>query len=188
MRISLFIITGLVMLCSTTKAQTIENPSFEGPPAPGLTPTGWFACNDFSTPDTQPGSWGVSTPAQNDNTYISLVTRGDGTVEAIGTSFSEPISTKACYAASFHLAFSPDFNYEGIPYYPIKLAVYVSTQGCVKSQLVWTSPVISHSDWREYGFTFTPNTAYTDLILEAQFTDAVPLNGHVLVDNFLNNQ
>jgi len=58
--------------------QYLSNPSFEGPPGPSSPPPHWHPCNEFSTPDTQPGAWEITAPASDGETYMGMVTRGEG--------------------------------------------------------------------------------------------------------------
>ena len=51
----------------------VQNPSFEGPTGPGITPAPWFTCMSGQTPDTQPGIWGVDLPASDGATYLGFV-------------------------------------------------------------------------------------------------------------------
>ena len=58
----------------------VQNPSFEGPFGSGVTPSPWENCMSGQTPDTQPGSWGVSMSASDGNSYIGLVGDADPSV------------------------------------------------------------------------------------------------------------
>ena len=58
---------------------TILNSSFEGEPADATVPQGWMACQEGTTPDILPGYWGVYTYPANGDTYLGLITRGNGT-------------------------------------------------------------------------------------------------------------
>ena len=55
--------------CQTTNW---ANPSFEGTAQPHVLPPSWSNCNG-TTSDTQPGSWGITTPATNGSTWAGLV-------------------------------------------------------------------------------------------------------------------
>ena len=180
----------------TTKigfGQFIINPSFEGPPSESIPPPGWFGCNLYSTPDTQPGTWMVGQAASEGNTYISLVTRGyngdpnDGYAEAISTLLEDTLHPAACYQASLDLAYSSAFD-DGLTarqgtWRPIKLKVWAFTGECKKGNLLWTSSVVSNEEWQTYPFNFTVDQHYSALILEADYADGSPHNGNILVDN-----
>lgn len=171
------------------KAQMLTNGSFEGVPTTSVPPPNWYACNEYSTPDTQPGSWNVSKQASEGSTYISLTTRGingsinDNTVEAIGIKTNSALLPKVCYKLSIDLAFSTEFYFEAVTYSPVVLKIYASKTGCAKTSLVWTSPLVSHSEWQTYDFTFNVNDTYTDLVLEAAYNGNIVHPGNILVDN-----
>jgi hypothetical protein len=65
----------LIVFSHSLSAQVIQfnNPSFEGTPQPHVTPPGWDICMPGVTPDTQPGSWGITLPPSDGNSYVGLV-------------------------------------------------------------------------------------------------------------------
>jgi gliding motility-associated-like protein len=179
----LFLIFAFVIgLLNCAIAQTLVNPSFEGTPQAGIPPSPWFACNSFSSPDTQPGSWGVSSSASDGNTFISLVTRDDNTMEAIGAKLNA-IKTNVCYNVSIDLSASDQFNYGGAPYGPVILKVWMSTGECLKTNLIWTSPLIDHPSWKTYSFNFTGNKIYSHFIMEVNYAHPGAYVGSMLLDN-----
>ena len=64
-----------LILINTIQGQNllIQNGSFDGPPAPAVTPPGWTECMPNQSPDTQPGSWGVDIVPSEGNSYLGLV-------------------------------------------------------------------------------------------------------------------
>ncbi|QHT68413.1 gliding motility-associated C-terminal domain-containing protein [Rhodocytophaga rosea] len=178
--------------------QRINNPSFEGLPQRDVPPIPWTPCNTFSTPDTQPGFWNVKKPASNQATYLSLETRGnDGpyanTVEAVQTRLNTKLEANNPYPISIDLAFSDlhgrnDENGGFISYVnPVILKIWGGTNSCERTELLWESPVIDHTDWKTYEVSLTPesNDIYY-LILEATYK--VPPHfgtyfGNILIDN-----
>ena len=173
--------------------QTISNPSFEGQPAQSIPPPGWYSCNTYSTPDTQPGTWMVDQTASDGSTYISLVTRGrnsdhnDGFTEAIGTRLSGSLMPQTCYTFSLDLSYFARFD-DGLmhrqgTWRPVKLNVWASNQECSKTLLLWKSAVITNEEWQTYSFNFTVDQPYNILILEADYAETTIHNGNVIVDN-----
>ena len=75
----------------------------------------------------------------------------DNTAEAIGAKLNN-FQNNVCYSVSIDLAFSMEAVFYGdqtIRYDdPLELKVWVSEQQCQKSTLLWTSPIIDHTDWR----------------------------------------
>ena len=68
--LSFFILSSFNMLFSQNLA--VQNPSFEGPLGPHITPPLWGICMPGCTPDTQPGIWGVSLPPSDGSSYIGM--------------------------------------------------------------------------------------------------------------------
>jgi gliding motility-associated-like protein len=185
----IYVIIKINFVAYNCSAQLIPNGSFEGEPIASTPPPNWYPCNLYSSPDTQPGSWSVTTPASEGNTYISLVTRGevgsigDGTVEAIAVNTSKLLLPKTCFKFSVDLAFSREFISEQLIYHAVKLKIYASKAECDKTTLIWTSPVIFHTDWQTYSFSFTLEDAYSGLIFEAGFQAESFHPGNILIDN-----
>ena len=62
----------------------LRNPSFESDaPQDATMPSSWLGCNMGTTPDILPGFWGVMQEASDGNNFLGLITRRDGTYEAI---------------------------------------------------------------------------------------------------------
>lgn len=177
------------MWTTVAAGQKLKNPSFEGRLGQSLTPPDWYPCNLYSTPDTQPGAWGVTKTAFAGNSYLSLTTRGccgninDNTVEAIGAQFDVPLKLNTCYDMSFQMAYSTQFAFSGLSYLPVKLKVYLSTGECAKDKLIWTSPVVANTDWQIYKVNFSTQVPYTTIILEATFNGANTHFGNLLIDD-----
>lgn len=176
-------------------AQFLNNPSFEGPRQAGIPPPYWKACNDFSTPDTQPGFWEINLPAAHGQTYISLFTRGeggyinDGYTEAIGCPLSNSFDPKNCYMFSVDLAFFSKATYHGpfgevVTYEnPVTLQVWGGNAECGKEVLLFRSIPVTHQQWETYSFSITPERRLSYLILEAGYVNDQKKYGSILVDN-----
>ncbi len=170
------------MACFQAAAQhiTILNGSFEGEPADATVPQGWMACQEGTTPDILPDYWGVYTPSADGDTYLGLITRGNGTWESIGQRLSGPLKKGSCYAWSLDLAHSDTYSgHSG----PVKLRVWLSKVKCQKEQLIFESPLISQTDWETFKVKFTANDDYQYILLEAFHSEEeFSYKGNILID------
>ncbi len=159
---------------------TILNGSFEGVPADATMPQGWMGCQEGTTPDILPGYWGVYTQPSDGDTYLGLITRGNGTWESIGQRLSGPLKKGSCYAWSLDLAHSDTYSgHNG----PVRLRVWVSKVKCQKDQLIFESPLIDHTDWETYKVKFTANEDFQYILLEAFHSEEeFSYKGNVLID------
>jgi gliding motility-associated-like protein len=175
--------------------QYLSNPSFEGPLAMGVPPPGWKSCLDWSTPDTQPGTWEITLPPSNGNSYVSIVTRGlggyanDGFSEAIGTQLLIPLQPQGCYLLSIDVAYFPGTKWYGsfgelITYdTPSILNVWSSTDNCVKKELLFSSKPISNTEWQTLTFPITSAEIITNFMFQADYNQGNIRYGNILVDN-----
>lgn len=142
----------------------------------------WHKCNFDSSPDHQPFVANVNQPAPDGKRYISLVTRQNNRVEDIGTRLIQPFQPGKLYSVLVLLAHSDD--YASTFKNPVLLRVWIGRDSCDKTELVWRSPVIDHTDWKAYQFEFATNI--TDgahyLYLEAGYGDPTPYDGNILID------
>ena len=119
-------------LCVDYKAQQLVNPSFEGPRATAISPSGWMPYGDASSPDTQPGAWKVTTEASHGYTYLSMVCRGqsgidEGKWESTQQTLINPLMPQTVYHYSIDLAYNKDFYADIISFdNPVNLRVSVS--------------------------------------------------------------
>ena len=168
--------------------QTIDNPSFEGTPETGIPPPSWYICNTYSTPDTQPGTWGVTSAASDGNTFLSLTTRGalgypnDNTLEAVAVKLNN-LKSNTCYNLSLDLSWFNEFRWESIHYLPVILKVWLSSGQCLKTELVWTSPLINHTNWQTYNFNFNGSKESSHLLFEVNYNGSSSYYGSMLLDN-----
>ncbi len=158
-----------------------RNPSFEGKPQDATVPVGWLACEPGSTPDILPGVWGVYQEAAHGATCVGLITREDGTWESIGQRLEAPLEKGQCYR--FYLSLSTAKTYAGYGQ-PIKLRIWGGAEKCVKQQLLWESPLISHQHWVRYSVEFTTLLTVHYIILEAFHKEGIfSHKGNVLIDH-----
>jgi len=159
-----------------------RNPSFEDTPRASAVPKGWHSSTPGSTPDILPGAWGIEFAPQAGNTCIGLVVRHDGTTEDIAQALAEPLDADACYTFSINLAHVE--QYVGFNQ-PARIRVWGSATRGTKGVLLTSSPLINHSDWRQYQLQFLTKESVRYLTLEAWYGPGVifKYNGNILLDN-----
>ncbi len=157
------------------------NSSFEGDAQDASVPPGWLIKKKGSTPDILPGPWGVYTPPYDGDTYLGLITREDNTWEDIFQILPIALDADECYKFSIYLAHSQ--NYVGYKL-PVRLRVWACDEKGNKTQLLATSPLISHSDWKKYDFNFITKRQTKGILFEAYFAAGVKLKyrGNILLD------
>ena len=160
----------------------LQNASFEGEPQDATTPIGWLECERETTPDILPGYWGVYKEAYEGDTYVGLITRSNGTWEAIGQRLKSALKKNQCYSFSLQVAYSE--LYAGYNE-PIKLRVWGGDKRCEKTELLGETKIIDHEEWRLYSFKFTPRDRIRYVIFEAYYNEDKKFthNGNVLLDN-----
>lgn len=159
-----------------------RNPSFEDAPGSGKCPKGWYSGYKGSTPDIMPGAWEIMFPPQEGKTCVGLIVREDGTREDISQALAEPLVAGKCYAFTVYLAHAS--KYVGYNK-PTRLRVFGSSEKGGATQLLASSPLIDHSDWRQYKFELSPKTNVTQLIFEAYYAPGVVFKykGNLMLDN-----
>ncbi len=180
---SLFFTICMMTWGSTCAAQLIfNNPSFEDEPSDATVPMGWFPCEPGTTPDIGPGPWGIDLEAEEGETYVGLITRSDGTYEAIGQRFPDVLEKELCY--TFKLSAAACDTYSGFNG-RVKFRVWGGTKKCKRSQLLYESETIDYTEWKEHEINFTAEKKLKYVIIEA-YTDEGPIRGHILLDNITN--
>lgn len=159
-----------------------SNPSFEDPsPRESKFPDGWQSQTPDNTPDILPGAWGLSIPAYHGKTCLGLVTRDDGGVENLGQYLSKPLKSGDCYTFSIYLSHAE--KYVGYNK-PCRLRVWGGDAPGSKQVLLGTSPLINHSDWKQYTFQFTAQQNFKSITFEAYFAPGATFKykGNILLD------
>ncbi len=159
----------------------LQNSSFEGEPQDATTPIGWLECEKETTPDILPGYWGVYLEPAEGNTYVGLITRSNGTWEAIGQRLKKPLKKSQCYSLSLQAAFSE--LYAGYNE-PIILRIWGGANRCEKTQLLAETKPITHAEWKLYTFKFEPDKTLKYIIFEAYYNTDKKLthSGNILLD------
>ncbi len=194
----LVLFLGLVLFQNNIYSQcggpplTVTNPSFEGTPAPHITPPGWDICMPGVTPDTQPGSWGVTLPPSNGSSYIGLVYAPSiPWQEGAGQNLSAPMAAGTNYNFTIDLATMASAD----PLTGIVLPPYCGqiqlwggmagvNSGCDQSELLWTSPVITNTSWVTYNLSFTPTQNWNHILFVIYAQPPACTDGqYILMDN-----
>jgi hypothetical protein len=178
---------GLLAFAFTFFAQSsqtipIRNPSFEDSPGNSKSPKGWHSDTKGSTPDILPGAWGIDFAAQDGRTCVGLVIREDGTTEDIAQGLPQSLKADSCYSFSIYLAKAPKYvGYNN----PARLRIWGGAKRGSKEMLLESSPLIDHSDWRQYKFQFVPPREMRFIILEAWYGPGITFKyrGNILLDN-----
>ena len=180
-----FIFMIMITWGSTCAAQLIfNNPSFEDEPSDATVPMGWFPCANGTTPDIGPGPWGIDLEAEEGETYVGLITRIDGSFEAIGQRFPEVLEPDLCY--EFRMSAAACDTYSGFNE-RIKFRVWGGTRKCKRTQLLYESDLVDYTEWKEHKVKFTAEKKLKYLIIEAYIeAESGPRKGHVLLDNISN--
>jgi hypothetical protein len=160
----------------------LENPSFEDRAGQNKFPQGWSSSTPDSTPDILPGAWGLSCEPQQGKTCVGLVSRPEGTREDLGQVLTRPLLKDSCYTFSLFLAHLPRYVGHNNP---LRLRVWGGRVRGAREQLLDSSPLIDHSDWRSYKFQFTPTATIRYLAFEADYGPGVLFRyrGNILLDN-----
>ena len=195
-RTYLLVLLNLCMMSRSYGQELLANPSFEGSPEPSHAPAGWIACNEYGTPDIQPGAWNVDELPSDGNTYISLLARGEETAQGISTEGigqyleADLLPGKGYYfridvaqSALFGLGPGPDpLVFDA----PVRLRVWLGNDPCDPFLLAGESDLIQHTEWRPYHFYFSNeyDQPFSFLFLEVVHADPDdPRSGNILLDN-----
>lgn len=167
---------------------TVNNPSFEGSPAPHVTPPQWDICQPGVTPDTQPGSWGISLPPYDGSSYIGLVWGGSSWVEGASQTLSSPMIAGTTYNFTLALA-STSSTGGGILPGCVELQIWGNSggnSGCDMSELLWASGDVydaAHIDqWVLHTVTFTPSQNWGHMLFSVH-TLGCSAQPYLMLDN-----
>ncbi|OQX81377.1 MAG: hypothetical protein B6D61_00865 [Bacteroidetes bacterium 4484_249] len=182
MKIRVFLIATLLTSFLSGFSQYLLNPSLEGTILMIGPPPEWEVCNYNSTPNVQPGKYGVTLPPSDGITYIGLLTRDYGSWEDIYSVLNTPLSQDSCYVFKIDLAYQSYLSFTTVD--PIILRVFGSNVTCQKDNLLWQSPPISNVDWITYEFLIhNEEFDITDLLLEVYYVGNYYYWGYMLLDN-----
>lgn len=181
-----FLYGAALLFCAfqSPPAEVIKftNPSFEGTAGVSTPIGGWASFTPESSPDLLPGAWNEMHEASHGATCLGLVIRKDGTSEDIGQFLQEPIQKGVCYKFSADLAKATHYARHKKP---ARIRIWGGTKKGEKKQVLASSPLVSHIEWKRYTLRFVPKETYTYLIIEAYYAPGAifKYQGNILVDN-----
>ena len=178
----------------------LRNPSFENDTLShkvrNILVKEWLDCGfkNYSPPEVQPGSFGVMNPPSEGKTYISMVTREDGTYERLSQELEQPLQQKMIYLWRIDLCSSNEmysltstsngeyrsFNSSA------KLYVWGGNDNCDKAELLDSTHWIDHTNWLRYTLVLCPKKSdYRHITFEiCTGVNTVPnVGSNILVDN-----
>lgn len=178
------LITLLLWMAPLLAAAQIRlvNGGFEGDePQDATVPAGWHICTENSTPDILPGVWGVYTEPSEGETFVGMITRSDGTWESIGQRTPVALLARECYSITLDLAFSKTYaGYNN----PIRVRIWGGATKCKRDQLLAESPLVDHTDWKTYSFSFVPKEEINYIFIEAFHLEGkFSHKGNILIDH-----
>lgn len=163
--------------CSQLVPLEVINPGFEGPPGQHITPAPWSTCG--ITPDTQPGFWGVTLPPSEGNSYVGFVYGSATWQEGASQALSGSMQAGVTYDFTIDLSATPASGGGINPNSFCSMEVWGSNALCVKTEMMWNSPVITHYGWQTYSVSITPSQNWTHIYF---LCSCGPL-GYILLDN-----
>ncbi|MCB9185628.1 MAG: PKD domain-containing protein [Flavobacteriales bacterium] len=163
--------------CTQLVPLEVINPGFEGPTAPHVTPAPWSTCG--ITPDTQPGSWGVTLPPSEGSSYVGFVYGSASWQEGASQQLSGAMQAGVQYDFTIDLSATPASGGGINPNSFCSMEVWGASAICQRQQLMWSSPVITHYGWQTYTVSITPTQNWTHIYF---ICNCGPL-GYILLDN-----
>lgn len=163
--------------CNELIPLEVINPGFEGPTGPHITPNPWSTCG--ITPDTQPGSWGVTQAPSEGNSYVGFVYGSASWQEGASQQLSGAMQAGVQYDFTIDLSATPASGGGINPNSFCSMEVWGANAICQKTQLMWSSPVITHYGWQTYNVSITPTSNWTHIYF---ICNCGPL-GYILLDN-----
>ena len=162
----------------------VQNPSFEGPTGPHITPPLWGICMPGQTPDTQPGEWGVNMAPSDGSSYIGLVhdpslAWQEGVSQELRhelTGNPEPMQAGVIYQFNIDLA----GHFADMTNQPVELLVWGGFGNCSQDELLWNSGDVPDFIWTTYNVLFTPSMNFSHIMLQINTLGTAT---YLLVDN-----
>jgi gliding motility-associated-like protein len=140
--------------CSFGQDVHLQNPSLEGVSKEGAVPEHWLVV--VKTPDIQPGVYGQTLPASDQQTYVGMIC-DLGKQEGITQELTQTLDSGKTYELTFDLA--------SAAYYGKKtgygsLVIHGSNKQGERDDTLWTSGMITHRNWQKYTALITPKKRY----------------------------
>lgn len=160
-----------------------QNPSFEGTfPNPHVVPGPWDDC--YGSPDTQPGSWGITLPPTDGSSYVSFLVGGDGSYrEGASQQLNGCFTAGQSYTFTMDIAFSDVYNTAEPGDCYGSVAIWGGNSLCDDNELLWSSGQITTTGWNNVTVTFTPTQSWCFVTFAPIFLG--PCSGYIngMVDN-----
>jgi len=163
--------------CTELTPLEVVNPGFEGPTAPHQTPAPWNTCG--ITPDTQPGSWGVTQAASEGNSYVGFVYGSSSWEEGASQQLSGAMEAGIQYDFTIDLSATPASGGGINPNSFCRIDIWGSSSLCGRDELLWSSPTVTHYGWQTYDVSINPSQNWTHIYF---ICNCGPL-GYILLDN-----
>ena len=155
---------------------------------------GWMDCGRINfpretSPDIHPkGFWEVRKPAKEGKTYLGLAVRDNETYEGVGQKLPSPFLANQSYEMMLWMAQSAKYisrnrsdskmiNFKD----PSFLIIASIDAKCEVKDILYQSPMIDHTEWKQYNIKMTPQTEVTHLLFMV-YSDIEKANGHILLD------
>ncbi|QHS58250.1 T9SS type B sorting domain-containing protein [Chitinophaga agri] len=151
------ILAFILCLCydeSSGQDIRIQNPSLEGIIKESAVPEHWLLVS--RTPDIQPGIYGQTLPASDQQTYVGMIC-DSRTQEGIAQELVQTLDSGKTYEITFDLATSAYYG-KKIAYG--SLVVHGSNRKGEREDTLWTSGIITHKTWQSYTAQITPKKRY----------------------------
>jgi len=174
----------MLPLLSRAQSSCYQNPSVEGTSQPHVVPAPWLAC--YGSPDTQPGQWGFTQPASDGSTYVSFLHSGqssNGYNEGMTQLLSPCMVAGTTYSFTVDLAHSPIYTTADPLDCYSSLIVYGGNSACDPAEVLWTSGMITNTNWQTYTITFTPSQNWCYLSFSPYFITACSGYINCMLDN-----
>ena len=181
----LFVVLTCLIATLTSYAQIIRNGTFND--NQGINIINWSGCVPNTTLDIQPGTWGISLPPFDGDSYMGMVCRGTtgtnaNTCEDARQQLNQPLLAGRCYTLSIQLAYGDNFTIEDYRN-PIDLEIFLGTESCSKEIKLAEFGPISNAGWAEYTVNFTVPSDMTHILLQADYSSESSIYfGNLLLD------
>jgi gliding motility-associated-like protein len=163
--------------CNELIPLEVVNPGFEGPTSAHVTPAPWSTCG--ITPDTQPGSWGVTLPPSEGASYVGFVHDGGSWQEGASQALSGSMQAGVQYDFTIDLS-ATNANGGGLdPSAHCTMEVWGANAICARTQLMWSSPLVTHLNWQTYNVSINPSQNWSHIYF---ICNCAPY-GYILLDN-----
>jgi hypothetical protein len=175
----------------------LENSSFEQDiPRYSRVPINWVNCGDVHSSlvdihGYREKYFQVSQKANHGKNFVGMITRNDGTFEAIGQYLNNSLDAGYTYSFSLFVCRSQQYmsmsrltrkveNFNK----PAVLQIY-GGKDCNNSNLLISTTTIEHTNWAEYVFVFDVEEEVEFILIEAYYDNlaAFSYDGNLLIDN-----